>query len=148
MRSFEFQGMETRRGDLYRVAGTDADVRTTPRAPANPKAKVKWDPTQPPNNFNPVEHAGDYDSLPGDWTTLEIYALGWQSVHVVNGHVVLALDNTRLKDGTPLNRGKIQLQSEGAEVYYRDIRIQPITDFPSAILKASGLNAPTTAKSK
>jgi hypothetical protein len=148
MRSFEFQGMEARRGDLYRVAGTDADIRTTPRDPANPKTKVKWDPTQPANNNNPVEHAGDYDGSSGEWTTVDIYALGRQSVHLINGHVVMALDNTRLKDGTPLSAGKIQLQSEGAEVYYRDVRIQPITEFPEEIQKASGLNAPAPAKSK
>lgn len=148
MRSFEFQGMETHRGDLFRVAGTDADIRTTPRDPANPKAKVKWDPTQPANNINPVERSTNYESPPGEWTTLDVYALGRQSVHVINGHVVMALDNIRLKDGTPLSAGKIQLQSEGAEVYYRDVKIQSITEFPAEIQKASGLNAPGPAKSK
>ena len=84
----------------------------------------------------------------GEWTTLELYALGRQSIQVINGHVIMALDNIRLKDGTPLSAGKIQLQSEGAEVYYRDVRIQPITEFPEEIQKASGLNAPAPAKSK
>jgi len=148
MRSFEFQGLETHRGDLLRVAGTDADIRTTPRDPANPKAKVKWDPTQPDNNINPVERSANYESPHGEWTTLELYALGRQSVQVVNGHVIMALDNTRLKDGTPLSAGKIQLQSEGAEVYYRNVKIQSITDFPAEIRKASGLSATAPAGKK
>jgi len=148
MRSFEFQGMETHRGDLLRMAGTDADIRTTPRDPANPKAKVKWDPTQPANNINPVERSENFESPHGEWTTLDLYALGRQSVHVVNGHVVMALDNTRLKDGTPLSAGKIQLQSEGAEVYYRDVKIRPITDFPADIRRQSGLKPLMAAETK
>ena len=148
MRSFEFQGLENHRGDLLRVAGTDADIRTTPRAPGNPKAKVKWVPTQPANSINPEERSANYESPHGEWTTLELYALGGQSVHVINGHVVMALDNIRLKDGMPLSQGKIQLQSEGSEVYYRHIRIQPLTEFPAEIQKASGLNAPAAAKSR
>jgi len=35
---------------------------------------------------------------------------------------------------TPLKQGKIQLQSEGAEVFYRNILIQPIQEIPATIL--------------
>jgi len=31
----------------------------------------------------------------------------------------------------PLSSGQISLQTEGAEVYYRDIEIQPITAIPA-----------------
>ena len=32
----------------------------------------------------------------------------------------------------PLVKGKLQLQSEGAEVFYRNITIRPITEVPSS----------------
>jgi hypothetical protein len=37
-----------------------------------------------------------------------------------------------MKDGiaVPMTKGKIQLQSEAAEVYYTDIQIQPIDTLP------------------
>jgi hypothetical protein len=32
----------------------------------------------------------------------------------------------------PLTRGRFQIQSEGAEVFYRNIVVRPVTDFPAA----------------
>jgi len=34
----------------------------------------------------------------------------------------------------PLVKGKIQLQSEGAEIFYKQIRIQPIGKIPAELL--------------
>ena len=34
--------------------------------------------------------------------------------------------NLRQPDGAPLTPGRIQLQSEGAEVFYRNLEIQPL----------------------
>ena len=35
----------------------------------------------------------------------------------------------------PLAKGKPQIQSEGAEVFYKDIMISPIIVIPAALLK-------------
>ncbi len=35
----------------------------------------------------------------------------------------------------PLNKGKIQLQSEGAEVFYRKIKIQQLDKLPAELIK-------------
>ena len=35
---------------------------------------------------------------------------------------------------TPLLKGKIQLQSEGAEIYYKDIKIMPINQLPVSLI--------------
>ena len=54
-------------------------------------------------------------------------------VHVVNGKVVMALKGSRFKDGdhfVPMTGGKLQLQSEAAEVFYRNIEIRPIRSMP------------------
>ncbi len=36
---------------------------------------------------------------------------------------------------TPLIRGKIQIQSEGAEILYKQIMIRPISSIPGEYLK-------------
>ena len=72
----------------------------------------------------------------GEWNTMEIYTYGGNSVHVVNGQVNMRVYNARyLKEGveTPLTNGKIQLQSEGAEIFYRHIQIEPIDAFPESL---------------
>ena len=50
---------------------------------------------------------------------------GNEATHIVNGTVV---NQGTLKDsgGSPLSRGRILFQVEGAEVYYRDIEIKPV----------------------
>jgi hypothetical protein len=70
----------------------------------------------------------------GEWNTLELYVYGDSAVHVVNGVVNMKLFHSRQIDGDvekPLKRGKIQFQSEGAEVFYRRIELRPITKMPN-----------------
>ncbi len=58
--------------------------------------------------------------------------------HVVNGKVNMRLFNSRqIVDGKeiPLTKGKIQLQSEGAEIFYRDIKLRAIKEVPDELLK-------------
>jgi len=79
----------------------------------------------------------DAEKPTGEWNTVEVYALGDTAVHVVNGVVNMILYHSSQLDGgslTPLKQGKIQLQSEGAEVFYRNIMIQPIQEIPAAVL--------------
>ena len=50
----------------------------------------------------------------------------------------MALSGSRYKEGDvfkPLTHGRIQLQSESAEVYYKDIEIQQIADIPAEYAK-------------
>jgi hypothetical protein len=50
----------------------------------------------------------------------------------------MILHNSRQAVGNkeiPLTRGKIQIQSEGSEIYYRNIKICSIDKLPSYILK-------------
>ena len=78
----------------------------------------------------------DYENPSGQWNTMEIYTVDGNSVHVVNGNVNMRLSNSRhIVDGEelPLTEGKIQLQSEGAEVFYRQIEIKSIDQIPDEI---------------
>lgn len=77
---------------------------------------------------------GDDNEKPrGQWNKLDLICVGQTGIHVVNGTVNLVLTNIRKTiDGRdePLARGRIQLQSEGAEVFYRNIRLRPIKEVP------------------
>ena len=78
---------------------------------------------------------GDDNEKPrGQWNKLDLICVGQSGIHVVNGTVNLVLTGIRQsingKD-EPLTRGRIQLQSEGAEVFFRNIRLRPIKDVPA-----------------
>jgi hypothetical protein len=82
--------------------------------------------------------AGDFEMTPGQWNTLDLYAVGDRSVHVVNGKVALVLTGLRQKaDGKeiPLTKGRVELQTESAEIYFRNIKIRQITEIPQELLK-------------
>ncbi|HZL10516.1 MAG TPA: DUF1080 domain-containing protein [Prolixibacteraceae bacterium] len=137
MLSQEFQIMEGHMGDHWGIANSAIDVRAfIPEGSMNTVASEK----QPFLPIGPgTERDGfclrsaDYESTVGEWTTLELICLGNKSLHVINGHVVMILQNSRyVTNGksTPLTKGKIQLQSEAAEVYFKDIRIKSIQQLP------------------
>lgn len=73
----------------------------------------------------------DAEKPHGEWNDVELIALGDSSIHIVNGEVVMRLYNSRtMNSNSPLNAGKIVLQSEGAEVFYKDLYIRPIQEIP------------------
>ena len=67
----------------------------------------------------------------GEWNYIELITLGDSSIHIVNGKVVMRLYNSRtMTNKDPLKSGKIILQSEGAEVFYKDLEIRSIDAIP------------------
>jgi len=138
MLSQEFQVMEGHMGDYWNIAGSAVDIRAyLPEGAMNAVASE----TQPFRSFGAKPSQGgfclrseNHESKPGEWTELELVCFEGKSLHLVNGHVVMVLRNSRaMKDGvaTPLVKGKIQLQSEASEVFYTDIMIQPLEVLPS-----------------
>ncbi len=80
----------------------------------------------------------DHEKKHGEWNTIEIFCVGNTCVHVVNGKTNMILTNPRWRvDGkdVPLTRGKLEIQSEGAEVFYRGMAIRPIARIPEEYLK-------------
>ncbi len=134
----EFQIMQGHMGDYWNISNSAIDVRAfLPEGTMNPVAGND----QP---FLPVGTgtgtAGfclrtvDNASPEGEWTNVELICYGGKSLHIVNGKVVMVLANSRYHvDGKdmPLTKGKIQLQSEGAEVFYKDITIKNIDALPA-----------------
>ncbi|HPG41186.1 MAG TPA: DUF1080 domain-containing protein [bacterium] len=57
----------------------------------------------------------------GEWNTVQVVAIGDSSAHIVNGVTV--------NSGTDcsVTKGKILIQSEGAELFIRKIEIEPLT---------------------
>ena len=68
----------------------------------------------------------NFENPHGEWSRLELICIGNKAYHIVNGTVVMALENSSEYNkediGSPLTKGKIQLQSEAAEVYYKNIK--------------------------
>ena len=74
----------------------------------------------------------DAEKAHGEWNNIELIVLSDRAIHIVNGKVVMRLYNSKKKsDKSRLTSGKIMLQSEGAEVYYKDIYIKKINNIPA-----------------
>lgn len=127
----EMQVQQTDMGDLFQLAG--------PNSITARNADGFWDPAGEPSRSQArIMRSQDAESPHGEWTRLDLYVVGDRAVHVVNGVVVMALWGAQDGSAAPLRAGHIQLQSEGAEAYYRDVRIRQIEAFPAEIEAAAG----------
>ena len=137
-RSIELQIQERDVGDLYAV-GSAIAVRAKPRAGTQP-ALYDYDPAGEWTFFSQSQGASgrcikqpDNEKPSGEWNTVELIAFGEDAIHIVNGKVVMRLHGPMRIDGdvpAPVTSGQIILQSEGAEVFFREIEIRPITAIP------------------
>ena len=141
MRAQEFQIEEGNTGDYWGCAGGEADI------PADKKSETDYvyDPrgtllrfSQESKQSRHCIKQGDAENASGQWNTLDLYCHGDTSIHVVNGKVMMVLyHNQQSENGQdlPLTKGRIQLQSEGAELFYKNIRIQRINSLPDSLTK-------------
>jgi hypothetical protein len=138
MRSQELQIEETNTGDYWGVAGGMADI------PVVKKSETEYD-YDPRGTFITFREGGergrrcfkssDAEKPTGEWNTVDLYCWVDTGVFIINGKVVMILYHQKqLENGQalPLTKGKIQIQSEGAEVFYRGIKIQTIRELPTA----------------
>ena len=134
----EFQIMEGHMGDYWNIATSAIDIRAfLSEGRMNSVANAK----QPFLGFGSSNLEGfclrseNHESPNNQWTTIELVSYKGKSLHIVNGHVVMVLQNSRYMDNgkaVPLKKGKIQLQSEAGEVYYKNIQIKEINVLPVA----------------
>jgi len=138
----EFQVMEGHTGDYWSIINSAIDIRAllpegsmnTVADPGQPFISVGADPAR--DGF--CLRSSNYESPVNEWTTIELIAFGDKSLHIVNGKVVMILRNSRYVEkgvSRPLISGKIQIQSEAGEVFYKDIRIKKINDIPGEYTK-------------
>jgi hypothetical protein len=122
-RSIEFQIMEGGTGDFWMTDGaalTGKDgVRVT--GPAGKAMKIDRFGKGPSENVvgfrDPV---GEVEKPHGEWNVLELVTQGNDVKQYVNGKLV-----NEGTDPSPAS-GKILFQSEGAEVYFRDMKLYPL----------------------
>jgi hypothetical protein len=138
-RSIELQIQERDVGDLYAVGSVIA-VKAKPR-PGTQPAVYEYDPagvwtyfSQSPGQSGRCVKMPDNEKATGEWNTVELITFGEDSIHVVNGKVVMRLHGPTRIDTEfpqPMTSGPIILQSEGAEIFYRDVEIRSIRAIPA-----------------
>lgn len=131
MRSHEFQIQQGDHGDYHSLDGVMIDVHATDTHIGDWKF-YQYDPKAPlrTNIAARVLKLGLHEKPAGEWDLLEVITDGKTLIHKVNGHEVFRGFNSRQQVGdgvVPLTRGKLQIQSEGAETFFRNIRIRSLT---------------------
>lgn len=137
MKSLECQVQETDCGDYISVDTVMVDIPAFQNAE---DSRYYFHPDSSLVTFSPerayCEFYRDNENPMGEWNTMEIYTVDGNSVHLVNGQPNMKVMNSRhVVDGAevPLTKGKIQLQSEGAEIFYRNIELSSIAEIPQNI---------------
>jgi hypothetical protein len=131
--SLECQIEETDVGDLWIVNG--AAVTAFFIAPAMPvyddDMQTRTRVRSAPGDSLRVLKSGDFENRDG-WNTVEVIILGDRSTHLVNGRIVNNARDIQRPDPNnpahmiPLTSGRILLEAEGSEIWFRDIRIKPL----------------------
>jgi hypothetical protein len=136
LKSFECQIQEGDTGDFWSVAGVIVDVEGDKPDAKSPLVFRKGG-TPNIGYKNRVVRNPRSEKPSGEWNTVEIYVHGQTAVHVSGGKTNMILTNLRHVVGDkeqPLTKGKVQIQSEGAEVFYRNVMIRPIDQIPDNVL--------------
>jgi hypothetical protein len=159
MRSVEAQIIEGGVGDIILVGGfEDRGPRLTPHLTARAGEDRDGEPVFDPRGESREFESGrinwfgrdvdwqdrlgfrgrqDVESPYGEWTRLEVIADGDRVTNIVNGKVVN--EGTR----SSLTEGRILVQSEGAEIYFRRIDLEPLRRTASS--PSSGPRPPSTS---
>lgn len=103
--SIECQIQEGDTGDFWLLGFSTIKVNGIKNVPANHTRMVKHSDAEKPS---------------GQWNTVEVISYNGKCVHIVNGVVVNAGEEASVKEG------RILLQSEFSEIYYRNIRIREL----------------------
>jgi len=121
--SIEFQITEGGTGDFWTTDGAALTETDGKRVEASSGSALKIDhvgkgPSQDVVGFR--DSVGDLEKPHGKWNVLELVAHGDDVKHYVNGKLA-----NEGKDPFPA-AGKILIQSEGAEVFFRKIKLYPL----------------------
>ena len=141
MSSHEFQLCTGKMGDSYCMGKSYFEI---PVVKSGDGKSFTWSPSGEMTQFGDgksaknVSKGGDYEKPKGEWNVIDLYCVGRTSVHVVNGKVVMVnLNSGKLINGKviPLTKGKIQIQSEGAELLVKSLELEKIKEIPEELLR-------------
>jgi len=127
--SLEFQIQETDTGDLWLLDGTR--VSTKIEAQYLPIYVLSHaGPTYTPDRGRIIK-SGDFEER-NAWNTLELVLDGDQITQLVNGRAVMRAWDVKQRSAddpahpyVPVTKGRIMLQAEGAEVWFRHLEMKP-----------------------
>lgn len=132
----EFQIQETDVGDTIGVGARFVPGAGEGLGPPglatwpNPPARLA-DPNFQPPKVSRLPRTGDFENRDG-WNVLELIVMGDKSAHLVNGRLVASAFNIERRSPddrekyVPLNTGRIGLEVEYAETFFRRIDIRPL----------------------
>jgi hypothetical protein len=103
-KSIECQIQEEDCGDIWCVQHSNVDSPN--------KWETAWDQKH-------ISRTANFEHPRGEWNTVEIICNGNEVEHYVNGHLVNWGKSS-------LSEGRILLQSEGAEIYYKSVELIPL----------------------
>jgi hypothetical protein len=138
MPNIEFQMMHQNLGDTYLMENTTVDTRVEQAG-----NEYRFAPGGEELTFGAhargrlIRKSIDNENPLGEWNTIDLYCMGRTAIHVVNGITVMQNNNTGVFENGQirgLSSGKIQIQSEGAELFVRSVDIRPINEIPAALL--------------
>jgi hypothetical protein len=142
MSAHEFQLCTAKMGDSYCMGRSYFEIKAT----KDPDGKtIRYNPNGIVSQFGetfPAKNCSklsDNEKPSGEWNVVDLYCFGRNSVHVVNGVVVMVNQNSGKieKDGKvlPLSKGRIQIQSEGGELFVKSITLEKIDRIPENLVK-------------
>lgn len=130
--SIEFQLRENDAGDLI-------TIKSQAVVTARFERENDWyyEPNGSPTTFpvgenRRVRHSQSFEKPTGEWNVFELVCRGTESWHLVNGKIVAHMQVAYAPEFAPpqpLTGGRIQFQSEGAELFLRRIQIAPVGDY-------------------
>ncbi|MGB6042649.1 MAG: DUF1080 domain-containing protein [Pirellulales bacterium] len=134
--ALQFQIERTNVGDIVTVGHIRYETTIDPKTADEKDTK----PTYRSEDEGGIEHTHGMKSITHlaradlfeqeGWNTCEIVTKGEQAEHRLNGHVVARLKNARRPkpensdDFVPLNKGRILLEIEAAEIFFRNVEIK------------------------
>jgi hypothetical protein len=131
-RCVECQIQETDTGDVFFLGGTRGIQGTLPGNGGGGFPRLITGATGPaqPTSARLLKD-GDFEKL-DDWNTVEVIAHGNRATHLVNGRIVNLLQNLEHADPqnagqfVTLSKGRIAIEIEFAEIWYRRIEVKPL----------------------
>jgi Domain of Unknown Function (DUF1080) len=126
-RSLEFQIQETDVGDLWILDGSRI---TTKIETEGFPMYVLSGPLRTQNRGRIIKF-GDFE-VRNEWNTVELVLDGDRSTQIVNGRAVMRAWDIKQPASddpsryTPVTSGRIMLQAEGAEIWFRNVQVKPL----------------------
>lgn len=140
-RALQYQVEQTNVGDLITLTGFHVDSWIDPKTSKDPMVTFLGPESGGEARVLGGKGIAYQKHLAGDhevegWNTAEIIAAGDTTTHLLNGRVINKAKNVRLVDSEkggesrPITRGRIAIEIEAAEIFFRNVEIRSLDGTP------------------